>query len=727
MATEPNQTTRKQRTLFGHPRGLFVLFLTQMWERFSYYGMLALLIIYMTKHFKWEQDRASSVFKWYTSVIYFTPLIGGFLADRYLGNRRAVLIGLLIMAVGHFLMAFEAVPIFYSALIVLVVGFGLLTPPLTSQVGLLYAPDDARRDSGYTIFYMGINLGAFVSPLICDWLRENTRGGFHTGFTVAGIGMVIGMLTYAVGGRWIIEVDQTAPTGLTKAPKKDQSEETLAYAPSAAPYLNRIAPPTLLFVGGLLAVAAPILYLFKCSSLDSAISFELMAVCALVFAWIASKLKGAQRDRVLAIMLMGFFVAFYWVGAQQGGNVMNLWADQNTDRFLGRSATPPDLFTEPSEDDDASQTEGASQGNFWNRWVNLFKLKTQTTARPEVSWGEAWHGLWNPVLTAWFQSINPLLILLLAPFFAMLWAFLGRRGRNPSIPTKMVLGILFMLSAFVLMMGAAKSEDKATVVNYSGELPAAFIVSDQGQLKFIPKDEQGKPLEPRQFVAGRLRYDKGIKQLHMQGVFTVLDRDRMAAESAPTEFVAQIMELSEQTKKEQSAGIHAQIQLKSDPPGFDLHYVGLSAKALSYDSATRTLSANVELEDKHIMGLKVAAADPQLRDALDKLVVESSAHRVSSLWLIGFFFLATLGEFCLAPIGLSMVSKLAPARYASLLMGLWLLVFSFGNLAAGWLGQSWGKWTPSDYFGVLCIALAGAALLLFVLRRKIVRMMHDGG
>src|SRR6185295_10893196 len=150
-------------------------------------------------------ENASNYFKWYTSAVYFTPLLGGLLADRLLGNKRAVLIGAVLMAIGHFLMAIPTLTVLITALIFLVVGCGLLTPPLTTQVGLLYPPGDPRRDSAYTIFYMGINLGAFVSPLLCGWLAENTRGRFHSGFTVAGLGMVVALLTYLVGLRWIVE------------------------------------------------------------------------------------------------------------------------------------------------------------------------------------------------------------------------------------------------------------------------------------------------------------------------------------------------------------------------------------------------------------------------------------------------------------------------------------------------------------------------------------------
>jgi POT family proton-dependent oligopeptide transporter len=200
----PAAVASKQRTFLGHPVGLYILFFTEMWERFSYYGMRGLLVLYMVNYFKWMQKDASLIYKWYSSLVYLTPLLGGYLADRYLGNKRAVIIGAALMAVGHFLMAFEAVQVFTAALIFLIIGNGFFKPNMSTQVGRLYTQNDARRDGAYTIFYMGINLGAFLSPLVCGWLADNTVGGYHTGFTMAGIGMVFGLLIYVIGMRGVV-------------------------------------------------------------------------------------------------------------------------------------------------------------------------------------------------------------------------------------------------------------------------------------------------------------------------------------------------------------------------------------------------------------------------------------------------------------------------------------------------------------------------------------------
>src|SRR3954469_12404652 len=220
-------TIKDHRTFLGHPVGLFVLFFTEMWERFSYYGMRALLVLYMTDYlikgtqegkfvFGFEglrhgieavfgplavQPLASQIYGLYTGFVYFTPFFGGILADRVFGQRKTVVIGGVLMAIGHFLMAIESM--FLLALLFLILGNGCFKPNISTQVGSLYAPGDSRRDGAFTIFYMGVNLGAFFSPLVCGTLGQ--KYGWHYGFTAAGIGMVIGLIVYLLGQDYLAE------------------------------------------------------------------------------------------------------------------------------------------------------------------------------------------------------------------------------------------------------------------------------------------------------------------------------------------------------------------------------------------------------------------------------------------------------------------------------------------------------------------------------------------
>ncbi len=186
-------------TWFGQPRGLTILFLTNMWEQFSYYGMRALLVYYMTTTLLFEQEAASSIYGFYTAFAYFTPIIGGTIADRWLGKRKAVIIGAVIMAAGHFMMAFE--PAFYFALATIAIGNGLFLPTLPSQINDLYKANDPRRPWAYNVYYVGVNMGAFLAPLICGFLGEVY--GWHYGFGAAGVGMLAGLFIYLWGQRYL--------------------------------------------------------------------------------------------------------------------------------------------------------------------------------------------------------------------------------------------------------------------------------------------------------------------------------------------------------------------------------------------------------------------------------------------------------------------------------------------------------------------------------------------
>ena len=186
-------------TWFGQPRGLTILFLTEMWEKFSYFGMRTLLVYYMVKQLQYAQGHASMVYGTYSAVVFFTPIVGAYISDRWLGKRRAIVIGSITMAIGHFMMAFE--PMFYVAMSTIAIGNGLFLPNLPSQIGQLYGKDDPRRQSAYSLYYLGVNLGAFFSPLVCGTLGEIY--GWHYGFGAAGVGMCIGLAIYLAGSRYL--------------------------------------------------------------------------------------------------------------------------------------------------------------------------------------------------------------------------------------------------------------------------------------------------------------------------------------------------------------------------------------------------------------------------------------------------------------------------------------------------------------------------------------------
>jgi proton-dependent oligopeptide transporter, POT family len=218
------EAARRESVWFGHPKGLTILFLTQMWEQFSYYGMRALLVYYMTRGLLLGQEKASLIYGAYTATAYLTPIFGGLIADRWLGRRSAVIIGATVMAAGHFMMSFDA--LFYLALATIALGNGLFLPSLPSQIATLYEASDPRRARAYNIYYVGVNLGGFLAPLVCGTLGEVY--GWHVGFAAAGVGMLIGLMVYVLGGAYL-QVPERQPATAAPAATRDRQKAVATF------------------------------------------------------------------------------------------------------------------------------------------------------------------------------------------------------------------------------------------------------------------------------------------------------------------------------------------------------------------------------------------------------------------------------------------------------------------------------------------------------------------
>ena len=429
-----------EKQWFGHPRGLATLFMTEMWERFSYYGMRALLILYMVGSTQqpglgFGEKRAATIYGVYTMLVYLMGIPGGFVADRWLGHRRAVFIGGIIIACGHFSMAVPGLPFFFTGLGLIVIGTGLLKPNVSTIVGTLYSPEDKRRDAGFSIFYMGINLGAFLAPLITGYLGQ--RINWHIGFGAAGVGMTLGLIQFAMGRKYLV-ARSAAKTAQTEIIEDVSTEKT--------------------------------------------------------------RFTASDWARIGAIFILSFFALMFWAGFEQAGSSLNLFADRATQLTVFGKSYP----------------------------------------------------------SSWFQSVEPLFVILFAPVFAWIWIRLG--PREPSSPVKFTLGLIFLSLSFALIV------------------PAAHIF-------------------------------------------------------------------------------------------------------------------------------------------------ERTHERVSPMWLIGLYFLQMVGELCLSPVGLSMVTKLSPARVVGLMMGIWFLATALGNYVAGWVAGFLENRPFSQVFQSATLSVAVAAVILAVLIPPIKRMM----
>ena len=308
------------KTFLGHPLGLFVLFFAEMWERFSYYGMRALLIFYLTKHWLFDDGKANLIYGAYTSLVYITPVLGGYLADRYLGQRKAVLFGGVLLTIGHLLMAFEGsggqadatINVFWAALAVIIVGSGFLKANISVIVGQLYPLTDVRRDGAYTIFYIGINLGAFIGTLVAGYLGETY--GWRYGFGAAGVGMLLGLVVFVLGKPLLL--------GQGEAPR---------------PLPKRLEWG--LYALGILAIAV-IWALIQYQDVIQSLLIVSGVAMLLYVLWESFKLEPHARDRMFAILFLIALNPVFWGLFEQAGGSLNIY----TDRYVDRAGVPASLF-----------------------------------------------------------------------------------------------------------------------------------------------------------------------------------------------------------------------------------------------------------------------------------------------------------------------------------------------------------------------------------------------
>jgi proton-dependent oligopeptide transporter, POT family len=375
-----------QTGFFGHPPGLATLFFTEFWERFSYYGMRAILILYMAAAIGdgglgFTAERAGAIYGLYTAFVYLLALPGGWLADQLLGQRRAVLIGGIVIALGHFSLAVESMAFFYLGLVLIVIGTGLLKPNISTMVGELYPEGGARRDAGFSIFYMGINLGAFISPLVCGYLGQ--RVNWHWGFAAAGIGMVAGLIQYVLMGRLLGEAGLHPNAAGDPAARK----RSLYILFGSAVFLGLLSWLLIVVLG---------------ISVDTIAGYTGAVIVGLALAYLffqlgAGGLDPVEKKRMLVIFVLFIFSALFWSGFEQAGSSLNLFAERMTD-------------------------------------LEVF------------GWG---------MPASWLQSVNPLLIISLAPVFAWLWVWLSRRKAEPSSPAKFSLGLVLLGLGFGVMVWAS--------------------------------------------------------------------------------------------------------------------------------------------------------------------------------------------------------------------------------------------------------------------------------
>lgn len=376
----------------GHPPGLRSLFFTEMWERFSYYGMRALLVLFMVDKVRggmgMDDRTATAVYGLYTACVYLASLPGGWLADRILGARKAVWYGGLVIASGHFVLALPWERSFYLGLILVVIGSGTLKPNMGTLVADLYPEGGARRDAGFTIFYMGVNLGAALGPLLCGYLAQ--RYGWHWGFALAGVGMVFGLFQFRLSQGLL------GDCGLKRGDARPFGGMERFFM---AACLAAVLVPAGLAGAGLAGAG-----MIRPDAVELArvMTYVILGIAALFFTHtlLFRNLGREDKERVGVILMLFLAAAVFWAGFEQAGSSFNLFAERYTDRWIA--------------------------------------------------------SLHHEVPAEWFQTLGPVFVIALAPVFAGLWVALARSGREPSIPVKFGLALLLLASGFLVMAGAAR-------------------------------------------------------------------------------------------------------------------------------------------------------------------------------------------------------------------------------------------------------------------------------
>ena len=409
-------------TFFGHPRGLSTLFFTEMWERFSYYGMRALLILYMTTAtvganpgMGLDVATAGAIYGLYTSLVYILALPGGWVADNLWGQRKAVFVGGCIIAAGHFSMAVPSDVTFFLGLGLIIIGTGLLKPNVSTVVGELYPEGGARRDAGFSVFYMGINIGAFMGPLITGFLGEGYH--WHWGFSAAGVGMVLGLIQYKKGATYLGEA------GLLKT---SDTPEVVAHK-------------TRIFFGGFFALVGAILAFgflvstqvipLTLTEIARYLGYSVLVLVAIyfVYLWTAGGHTSEENKRLGVIFWLFLLVAVFWSGFEQAGSSLNLFAAQLTERDV-------------------------------------------------LGW---------EMPASFLQSVNPILIILMAPLFGALWVWLEKRNADPSIPVKAALGLLGLAMGFFVLSWGAANATPGNLVSPSW-LVVTYFLHTCGELAISP-------------------------------------------------------------------------------------------------------------------------------------------------------------------------------------------------------------------------------------------------
>lgn len=490
---------KETTTQKGHPKGLWFLFATEMWERFGYYLMLGIFALYMMDGWNnggmgFDAAKKSDIYGTYLGLVYLTPFIGGLLADRVLGYRRSIIIGGLMMASGYFLLSVHDTTCFFAGLFFIILGNGFFKPNISTLVGNLYSGEDMKhkKDSGYNIFYMGINIGAFVCNFVAAYMRINFGWGYA--FAAAGVGMLIGVLIFLSGTKHIKHVDVVKPLQAGDMPTGKILGST-------------IVP---MFVFGILGYLIPGNILGTDTN-DAFIFGCLPVIAFFIYLWFKS--SGLEKRAIAALLAVFSCVILFFAIFHQNGDALTVWAEDFTDREMPENvatvAGKVDMAQSVENNDIVQLDDAAFKAKTDEMRAaaeampaeSPEQIKTKADANKEIAKLEAsrkyFHNLGAEKVpakgqdlklysTELYQSVNPFWVILLTPVLVGVWGFLRKRGKEPSTPTKIAIGLLITALSALVMVGAVYATNDLSMKASSWWLIASYGVITLGELCLSP-------------------------------------------------------------------------------------------------------------------------------------------------------------------------------------------------------------------------------------------------
>ena len=485
------------KTTSKHPAGLFVLFFTEMWERFSYYGMRAIFTLYMTKALFIDKATASNIYGSFTGLVYLTPLIGGYVADRYWGNRRSIFLGGLLMAIGQFLMFFSAtyyqnadlsMVFMWFGLTGLIIGNGFFKPNISTLVGQLYPRGDSRLDSAFTLFYMGINLGAFFSPIVCGLLGDTGNpADFKWGFLAAGIGMLFGIVSFELMKKKYLVTPDGEAVGLVANKKKDTADKAAALAKGEEDTSNVGSisnKSTGIWIVAALALIAIFHFILGQDWIGSAIFSVSIAAPGLILT--DSSLSKTEKERILVIFIAAFFVIFFWAAFEQAGASLTFFADEQMNRTVNIDTNYGVVYL----------VVAAFAGLLYYTLQRIMIIPKEykylfgaiglyLLFLVVKGFAVGNHFVLAEIPASAYNSVNAIFIVVLAPVFAELWGKLGRRNLEPASPYKQALGLLFLSLGYVVIAIAVKGLEPGIKISMMW-LIGLYLLHTIGELCLSP-------------------------------------------------------------------------------------------------------------------------------------------------------------------------------------------------------------------------------------------------